>query len=163
MAMAIAMNGMDDLVLGFDGGGTRTVALLASRRSDGSWNVLGRGEAGPSNRQAVGTPIGARSAGSGGGGRFHGRWQAAKTSAGRVSRAGRCRALDGSRSGAGVGRAHQAGSSGGCDRGCCPPSRSGYSGRSWSRGRGGHGLDGLRPRRRWANRSRWRLGTASGR
>ncbi len=37
------------LVLGIDGGGTHTVALLAR---DGA--VIGRGEAGPSNRQAVG-------------------------------------------------------------------------------------------------------------
>ncbi|WP_390621246.1 N-acetylglucosamine kinase [Urbifossiella limnaea] len=42
-------------MLGFDGGGTRTVALLASRNGSG-WKLLGRGEAGPSNRQAVGTP-----------------------------------------------------------------------------------------------------------
>jgi N-acetylmuramic acid 6-phosphate etherase len=48
-------NGTEDLVLGFDGGGTRTVAILAARRPDGGWKVLGRGEAGPSNRQAVGT------------------------------------------------------------------------------------------------------------
>ena len=52
----IAVNGSEDLVLGFDGGGTRTVALLASRRPNGEWKLLGRGEAGPSNRQAVGTP-----------------------------------------------------------------------------------------------------------
>jgi N-acetylmuramic acid 6-phosphate etherase len=48
-------NGHEELVLGFDGGGTRTVALLAARSGTG-WKVLGRGEAGPSNRQAVGTP-----------------------------------------------------------------------------------------------------------
>jgi N-acetylmuramic acid 6-phosphate etherase len=39
----------DDLVIGVDGGGSSTVALLAS---DG--DVLGRGEAGPSNLQSVG-------------------------------------------------------------------------------------------------------------
>jgi N-acetylmuramic acid 6-phosphate etherase len=39
-----------DLLLGVDGGGSRTVALLA--RLDGV--VIGRGEAGPSNPQAVG-------------------------------------------------------------------------------------------------------------
>ncbi len=49
-----SVNGSVDLVLGIDGGGTSTVALLATRRADG-WQVLGRGEAGPSNRQAVGT------------------------------------------------------------------------------------------------------------
>jgi N-acetylmuramic acid 6-phosphate etherase len=53
---AVAVNGTDDLVLGFDGGGTRTVAMLAARRPDGGWQLLGRGEGGPSNRQAVGTP-----------------------------------------------------------------------------------------------------------
>jgi N-acetylmuramic acid 6-phosphate etherase len=53
---AVAVNGAHDLVLGFDGGGTRTIALLASRRGDGEWKLLGRGESGPSNRQAVGTP-----------------------------------------------------------------------------------------------------------
>jgi N-acetylmuramic acid 6-phosphate etherase len=52
----VTVNGSDDLVLGFDGGGTRTVALLASRRPSGEWKILGRGESGPSNRQAVGTP-----------------------------------------------------------------------------------------------------------
>ncbi|OWK35044.1 N-acetylmuramic acid 6-phosphate etherase [Fimbriiglobus ruber] len=45
----------DDLVLGFDGGGTRTVALLAAPDPTGHWRLLGRGEAGPSNRQAIGT------------------------------------------------------------------------------------------------------------
>ena len=39
-----------DLVLGIDGGGTGTVALLA----DPAGGVIGRGEAGPSNMQAVG-------------------------------------------------------------------------------------------------------------
>ena len=53
---AAGLNGADDLVLGVDGGGTRTVAILARARSDGGWTILGRGEAGPSNRQAVGTP-----------------------------------------------------------------------------------------------------------
>lgn len=45
-----------DLVLGIDGGGTHTVALLA-RVADAvgkDWHVLGRGESGPSNLQAVG-------------------------------------------------------------------------------------------------------------
>jgi N-acetylglucosamine kinase-like BadF-type ATPase len=47
----------DDLVLGIDGGGTGTVALLAEARpgADAPWVPLGRGEAGPSNIQAVGT------------------------------------------------------------------------------------------------------------
>jgi N-acetylglucosamine kinase-like BadF-type ATPase len=43
-----------ELYLGIDGGGTHTVALLATRVSE-SWTILGRGTAGPSNRQAVGT------------------------------------------------------------------------------------------------------------
>lgn len=42
------------LVLGLDGGGSRTVALLATCRTDGSWTILGRGESGPSNMQSVG-------------------------------------------------------------------------------------------------------------
>ncbi|MBA4064386.1 MAG: N-acetylmuramic acid 6-phosphate etherase [Isosphaera sp.] len=50
-----AVNGSADLVLGIDGGGTGTVALLAAR-CPGGWKLLGRGESGPSNRQAVGTP-----------------------------------------------------------------------------------------------------------
>jgi N-acetylmuramic acid 6-phosphate etherase len=43
-------------VLGIDGGGTHTVALLAQLQAnqDGKWTMLGRGEAGPSNLQAVG-------------------------------------------------------------------------------------------------------------
>ena len=40
-----------DLVLGIDGGATHTVALLADAASGA---VRGRGEAGPSNIQAVG-------------------------------------------------------------------------------------------------------------
>ncbi|MBN9122582.1 MAG: N-acetylmuramic acid 6-phosphate etherase [Planctomycetes bacterium] len=47
-------NGKEELVLGIDGGGTRTVVFLASRNGRG-WKLLGRGEAGPSNRQAIGT------------------------------------------------------------------------------------------------------------
>ncbi len=47
----------DDLVLGLDGGGTSTVALLARRAGGraGAWELLGRGVAGPSNPHAVGT------------------------------------------------------------------------------------------------------------
>ncbi len=41
----------EELYLGIDGGGTHTVALLGGRGGA----VLGRGTAGPSNRQAVGT------------------------------------------------------------------------------------------------------------
>src|SRR6266545_406889 len=48
-------NGTEELVLGIDGGGTGTVVLLAARTHSG-WKPLGRGESGPSNRQAVGTP-----------------------------------------------------------------------------------------------------------
>jgi N-acetylmuramic acid 6-phosphate etherase len=43
-----------DLVIGIDGGGTHTVALLARAQCSGGWTLLGRGEAGPSNLQAVG-------------------------------------------------------------------------------------------------------------
>ncbi len=43
------------LYLGIDGGGTHTVTLLATAAAGGGWTVLGRGTAGPCNRQAVGT------------------------------------------------------------------------------------------------------------
>ena len=50
-------NGTEELVLGIDGGGTRTIVYLATRSTrDSGWELLGRGEAGPSNRQVVGTP-----------------------------------------------------------------------------------------------------------
>jgi N-acetylmuramic acid 6-phosphate etherase len=44
------------LLLGIDGGGTHTVALLAAvpAGAAGLWSVAGRGEAGPSNQKAVG-------------------------------------------------------------------------------------------------------------
>jgi N-acetylmuramic acid 6-phosphate etherase len=44
----------NDLCLGIDGGGTRTIALLA--RCDGSrWTLLGRGPSGPANLHTVGS------------------------------------------------------------------------------------------------------------
>ena len=43
----------EDLCLGIDGGGTKTIALLA-RRADRTWAVIGRGEGGPSNLQTAG-------------------------------------------------------------------------------------------------------------
>ncbi len=46
-----------DLVLGIDGGGTQTLALLADRSTG---TVLGRGSAGPSNIMAVGPDAGLR-------------------------------------------------------------------------------------------------------
>jgi N-acetylmuramic acid 6-phosphate etherase len=49
-----SVNGADTLVLGIDGGGTRTVAILAAPEPGGGWRLLGRGEAGPSNQQAIG-------------------------------------------------------------------------------------------------------------
>lgn len=42
------------LVLGIDGGGSNTVALLARPAGDGTWTTLGRGVSGPSNVKAVG-------------------------------------------------------------------------------------------------------------
>lgn len=51
---------MGDFILGIDGGGTRTVALLARPDTEGGWRILGRGESGPSNRQAVGTDFALR-------------------------------------------------------------------------------------------------------
>jgi N-acetylglucosamine kinase-like BadF-type ATPase len=44
-----------NLLLGIDGGGSHTVALLAAADGDNRWTILGRGEAGPSNLQAVGS------------------------------------------------------------------------------------------------------------
>ncbi len=46
----------DDLVLGIDGGGTHTIALLAKQLANqpGKWALLGRGQSGPSNFQAIG-------------------------------------------------------------------------------------------------------------
>lgn len=42
-----------DLILGIDGGGTSTKAILARRLAD-SFEILGRGKSGPCNRQSVG-------------------------------------------------------------------------------------------------------------
>ncbi len=50
---SLALRAGEQLYLGIDGGGTHTVALLAAGRA-GQWTILGRGTAGPSNRQAVG-------------------------------------------------------------------------------------------------------------
>ena len=44
----------DDLVLGIDGGGTKTVAWLADSAIGEELSVVGRGTAGPANPQAVG-------------------------------------------------------------------------------------------------------------
>ena len=46
----------DDLVLGMDGGGTKTVAWLGVRGPEGGPTMVGRGRAGPANPQAVGFP-----------------------------------------------------------------------------------------------------------
>jgi N-acetylmuramic acid 6-phosphate etherase len=52
---ALTSSGAQNLLLGIDGGGTSTVALLAQREPFGGWRILGRGEAGPCNTHAVGT------------------------------------------------------------------------------------------------------------
>jgi N-acetylglucosamine kinase-like BadF-type ATPase len=44
----------DDLVIGVDGGGTKTVAWVAPRNDPTNTIVLGRGQAGPGNPRAVG-------------------------------------------------------------------------------------------------------------
>lgn len=41
-------------IIGVEGGGTKTVAWLATSRSDGTFEILGRGASGPSNIHAVG-------------------------------------------------------------------------------------------------------------
>lgn len=46
----------DDLVLGIDGGGTKTVAWLGVRSPEAQPTIVGRGRAGPANPQAVGFP-----------------------------------------------------------------------------------------------------------
>jgi N-acetylmuramic acid 6-phosphate etherase len=51
--MIAALPSHSSLTLGIDGGGSHTVALLATGTSD-KWTILGRGVAGPSNLQAVG-------------------------------------------------------------------------------------------------------------
>jgi N-acetylmuramic acid 6-phosphate etherase len=53
-AVAKDVSRADDLYLGIDGGGTRTVALLVRADSAGGWVLLGRGEAGAANTRAVG-------------------------------------------------------------------------------------------------------------
>ncbi|HUT93125.1 MAG TPA: BadF/BadG/BcrA/BcrD ATPase family protein [Thermoguttaceae bacterium] len=44
----------DELVLGIDGGATKTVAWLALRSGEGEPSIVGRGTAGPANPQAIG-------------------------------------------------------------------------------------------------------------
>ena len=44
----------DDLVLGIDGGATKTVAWLAVCSADAEPVIVGRGIAGPANPQAIG-------------------------------------------------------------------------------------------------------------
>ena len=45
----------DELILGIDGGGTKTIAWLARRSDGGTPRVIGRGASGGANPQAVGT------------------------------------------------------------------------------------------------------------
>jgi N-acetylmuramic acid 6-phosphate etherase len=54
-AAATALTKRPDLVLGIDGGGTRTKCLLADRATG---QILGEGSSGPSNIQAVGVDVG---------------------------------------------------------------------------------------------------------
>lgn len=51
------MSSNDDLVLGIDGGGSKTAAWIALCRADGDTAVIGRGSAGGSNPQAVGLKL----------------------------------------------------------------------------------------------------------
>jgi N-acetylglucosamine kinase-like BadF-type ATPase len=48
---------MNDLVIGVDGGGTKTVAWLAPLVDDGTSQILGRGIAGPGNPRACGFDV----------------------------------------------------------------------------------------------------------
>jgi N-acetylglucosamine kinase-like BadF-type ATPase len=47
----------EDLVLGVDGGGTKTVAWLAPLHDDGTVQVLGKGDAGPGNPRSAGFEV----------------------------------------------------------------------------------------------------------
>lgn len=51
------MTSATDLVIGVDGGGTKTVAWLAPLSDDGTGLVLGRGRAGPGNPRAAGFEV----------------------------------------------------------------------------------------------------------
>lgn len=51
------MTAVSDLVIGVDGGGTKTVAWLAPLQDDGTGLVLGRGRAGPGNPRATGFEV----------------------------------------------------------------------------------------------------------
>ncbi|MBI3863019.1 MAG: N-acetylmuramic acid 6-phosphate etherase [Planctomycetia bacterium] len=46
--------GDPSLVLGIDGGGSKTAAWLARRETDGRWSIIGKGAAGGSNPQSLG-------------------------------------------------------------------------------------------------------------
>src|SRR3954447_26373178 len=45
------------LVIGVDGGGTKTVAWLAPINDDGTGTILGRGQSGPGNPRAAGFEV----------------------------------------------------------------------------------------------------------
>ena len=45
------------LLIGVEGGGTKTVAWIASPQSDGEFEILGRGASGPSNLHAIGLDL----------------------------------------------------------------------------------------------------------
>jgi N-acetylglucosamine kinase-like BadF-type ATPase len=74
---------IDELVLGIDGGGTKTVAWLARRSGSAGAEVIGRGAAGPSNIQAVGAEAALESLDQAVGGAF----QDARLGRGRVAAA----------------------------------------------------------------------------
>ncbi len=52
-----SMTATSDLVIGVDGGGTKTIAWLALLDDGGSGTVLGRGQAGPGNPRAAGFEV----------------------------------------------------------------------------------------------------------
>ncbi len=54
------MTSSSELVLGIDGGGSKTIAWLASASASASNDPLGRGEAGPSNPRAAGAETASR-------------------------------------------------------------------------------------------------------
>jgi N-acetylmuramic acid 6-phosphate etherase len=152
----------DDLVLGIDGGGTGTVALLA----DLAGRAVGRGESGPSNIQAVGADAALAALDAAAAAAFPaaGRARAAGGGAGpraagsvRVPRAGRGR--PGRRPGRHplLGRAHRAGRGRSGDRRRGPVARGRRRlGRSRDRG---NGLDRVCPVARGPDVEGRRLGT----
>ncbi len=57
MSQSSANAGDSPWLIGVEGGGTKTVAWIASPRPDGEFDILGRGASGPSNLHAIGLDL----------------------------------------------------------------------------------------------------------